>query len=443
MTESRKGLFRLTGQLTEQIRKNRQAVRDETYFKDRNLDELNIPQQYLSFDRYEQYLALIGQQKSASLLGLENPFFKEGDSVASNTISINSELFINFSSYNYLNLCGDPRVNTAAAMAAKKYGTSASASRMVSGERPIIQKLEQKLSNVYQSDEALTFVSGYGTNVTVIATLFGRDDLILYDEMSHNSILIGAKLSGATKIMFKHNNMEHLESLLTENRAKFQRSIIIVEGLYSMDGDKAPLAKLIVLKKNFKSFLMVDEAHGLGVLGKTGLGSFEAHGVDPHDVDVWMGTLSKTLAGSGGYIAGSRALITLLKYTSSGFVYSVGLSPALAGASLCALELMLKEPKRVQQLQDNANYFYKCATENKLVVGSATGHAIIPIMCKSSKKAVQLSQFLYSKGIYALPIIYPAVPENLARVRFFISSTHTTKQIKQCVLELCSFFKKS
>jgi 8-amino-7-oxononanoate synthase len=217
---------------------------------------------------------------------------------------------------------------------------------------------------------------------------------------------------------------------MSEIRGQFERVLIVVEGLYSMDGDIPDLPTLIDIKRRHKAFLMVDEAHGLGVLGETGKGVREHYGIDGKDVDIWMGTLSKTLASCGGYIAGERALVEHLKYAAPGFVYSVGISPALAAASLEALRIMQREPERVVRLQECGQTFLKLAKEAGLDTGSSQGFAVLPVIIGSSLKAVKLSNVLFDCAINVQPIIYPAVEEKAARLRFFLSSNHTEKQFK-------------
>jgi 7-keto-8-aminopelargonate synthetase-like enzyme len=209
--------------------------------------------------------------------------------------------------------------------------------------------------------------------------------------------------------------------------------LIAVEGVYGMDGDAAPLAKLVEVKRRHKALLMVDEAHSVGVLGATGRGIAEHAGVKGTDVDIWMGTLSKTLAGCGGYIAGSGALIDLLKLTAPGFVYSVGMPPALAAASEAALRVMLREPERIAKLRANARLFLELARAKGLDTGNAEGYNIVPVITGRSTLAARLSNALMERGINVAPIIYPAVEERVARLRFFISSAHSDAQIRFAV----------
>jgi len=390
----------------------------------------SVPEAFTRFDRHPGYEKMLVPKAASNRLGVANPFFRVHEGVASATTHIDGREYINFSSYNYLGLSGHPAVNKAARDAIDRYGTSSSASRLVAGERPIQRKLEEALAEVYDVEDCIVFVSGHATNVSTIGYLFGPKDLVIHDSLIHNSVLEGIKLSGATRRSFPHNDTNSLENIMSEIRGQFERVLIVVEGLYSMDGDIPDLPTLIDIKRRHKAFLMVDEAHGLGVLGETGKGVREHYGIDGKDVDIWMGTLSKTLASCGGYIAGERALVEHLKYAAPGFVYSVGISPALAAASLEALRIMQREPERVVRLQECGQTFLKLAKEAGLDTGSSQGFAVLPVIIGSSLKAVKLSNVLFDCAINVQPIIYPAVEEKAARLRFFLSSNHTEKQFK-------------
>ena len=368
-------------------------------------------------------------KRAGEALGIRNPYFRPHEGIAGATTIIDGKSYDNFVSYNYIGLNGDPRVSQAAKDAIDLYGTSVSASRIVSGERPIHRDFEQALAEVYQTDDAIVLVSGHATNVTVIGHLVGRDDLILHDSLSHNSIVQGALASGAQRIAFPHNDMDELDRLLGGARANANRALIVVEGHYSMDGDVPDLARLVAIAKTHGAHLMVDEAHSLGVLGTRGHGIAEHAGVNPADVDIWMGTLSKTLSGCGGYIAGSAELIDYLKNSAPGFVYSVGLSPPVAAAGLESLRIMHDEPERVAQLQANGRHFLEAAQRYGLDTGPSIGAAIVPIMTGSSIVAARAADRLFDMGINVQPIIYPAVPEQAARLRFFLSSLHDAAQL--------------
>lgn len=398
----------------------------------------SIPDAFTRFETHPAYDKVMLPQTIGKRLGIDNPYFKTHDAVAGAVTQIGGREYINFSSYNYLGFAGHPLVNKAAKAAIDRYGTSASASRLVSGERPVQQELEAELANLYGVDAAITFVSGHATNVTTLGYLFGPKDLILHDSLIHNSALEGIRLSGAARRSFEHNNLDVLETLLKELRHKFERVLIITEGLYSMDGDTPNLPKLVSLKQQYKALLMVDEAHALGVLGTTGKGSHEHHGIAGADVDIWMGTLSKTLASCGGYIAGNQVLIDLLKYGAPGFVYSVGLSPVLAASSLAAIKLLNAEPDRVQRLKDRSQAFITACQTAGLDTGLSEGYAVVPVLIGSSAKATKLSNKLFELGVNVQPIIYPAVEERAARLRFFISAMHTDQQIDYTVKTLAT-----
>ena len=426
--------FGLVGNAKEQLVKRFLARRDNQ--PDANSGVLRstpnfaqIPDKFCRFDKFAGYEKIALPQAAARKLGIENPYFKTHDGVADATTMIGGKPYINFSSYNYLGLSGDERVNRAAKEAIDRYGTSASASRLVAGERPIQRELEEAIAGLYEVDDCIAFVSGHATNVTTISTLFGPKDLIVHDSLIHNSVFEGTKLSGATRRAFNHNNPESLESILTELRGNFERTLIVIEGLYSMDGDIPDLPRFIDIKQRYKAFLMVDEAHSLGVLGATGRGIREHYGLPGSAVDIWMGTLSKAFAGCGGYIAGEKALVEHLRYAAPGFVYSVGIAPAMAAASLEAIRIMLDEPERVAGLRQRARYFLEQAAKKDIDTGLSDGYAVIPAITSCSLKATKLSQYLFELGVNVQPIIHPAVEERAARLRFFISNTHSEAQI--------------
>lgn len=365
----------------------------------------------------------------AESMDIPNPFFRAHDGVAGGHSTIGNRELINFSSYNYLGLNGDPRVAAAAKSAIDRHGISASASRIASGERPVHAALEAALAANYNAEAALCFVSGHATNVTVIGHLLGPRDLIVHDALVHNSGAEGVRLSGAKRIAFAHNDWAAAERELAANRKRHTRALIVIEGHYSMDGDMPDLARFVELAKKYDAWLMVDEAHSIGVLGQTGRGVFEQQGVDPSGVDIWMGTLSKTLSGCGGYIAGSATLIDVLKHSAPGFVYSVGMAPALAAASEASLRIMREEPWRVARLQENARAFRDGARARGFDIGPSVGLGIVPIILGSSVKAGRASATLFDAGVNVQPILFPVVPEGSARLRFFMSSEHTQEDI--------------
>jgi 7-keto-8-aminopelargonate synthetase-like enzyme len=254
---------------------------------------------------------------------------------------------------------------------------------------------------------------------------------VLHDELIHDSALQGIKLSGAARRGFRHDDAGVLEAELRELRRHYEKVLIVVEGVYSMDGDVCALPDFVALKKRYGCLLMVDEAHSFGVVGGTGQGVREHFGVAGTDVDLWMGTLSKSLASCGGWIAGSARLVRYLRYTAPGFVYSAGITPQNAQAALSALQLMLAEPERVARLQANARLFYTLLSERGVDTGPARGASgVVPCVTGNSMHALVLSQRLFDQGVNVQPIVYPAVPDDAARLRFFLSSTHTEAQLR-------------
>ncbi|MGM0855844.1 MAG: aminotransferase class I/II-fold pyridoxal phosphate-dependent enzyme [Pseudomonadota bacterium] len=390
-----------------------------------------VPERFTRFDAHPGYQQIGLLRQAAEQLGLKDPFFKVHEGTAGATSIIEGKAHINFASYNYLGYSGDARVNQAACDAVERYGTSVSASRVVSGERPIHRQLEDAIADAYQVDDAVAFVSGHATNVSTLGYLLGPKDLVLHDEYIHNSSLVGAQLSGAKRMSFSHNDPDALDALLSRHRHQFERVIVVIEGLYSMDGDTPDLPRFIELKKRHQAWLMVDEAHSFGVMGKTGLGLHQHFAINPRDVDIWMGTMSKSLSGCGGYIAGCTALVETLRYFAPGFLYSVGMPAQVAAPSLAALQLMQQEPERVQRLHHISRYFLQQAKSRGFDTGNSIGAAVVPIIVGSSAVAAHLAHSLFEQGINVQPILYPAVPEKSARLRFFLSCEHTQAQVDQ------------
>ena len=362
-------------------------------------------------------------------LGVGNPYFSSLEGRATDKVTVEGASLVNFATYNYLGLVGDPRVDAAAEEAIRRYGTSASASRVASGDRPIHRELEAEIASFLGCEEALVFASGHATNVASLSTLVGREDLIVHDALAHDSLLAGARLSGARRIAFAHNDVADLERVLRYHRDAARRALIVVEGVYSMDGDLAPLAAIVALKKRHGALLFIDEAHSLGCVGPTGRGVGEHAAVARGDVDVWMGTLSKSLASCGGYVAGSRALVELMKYKAGGFVYAAAISPANAAAALAALRVLEAEPARVTTLQQRAALFGRLCRDRGVDTGTSGGAAIVPVILGTSVRCLQIAHALRQDGINAPPIFHPAVEEGKARLRFFISSLHSEVQL--------------
>jgi 8-amino-7-oxononanoate synthase len=385
---------------------------------------------WLDFNTLPGYAEQRLLRSAGAAMGLRDPYFllHEGDAGASTVIG--GRRMTNFSSYDYLGLNHHPAVRAAAHEAIDRYGISTSASRLVAGERPIHRALEAALADHYGLEACLTFVSGHAANVATIGTLVGPRDLVIHDALAHNSIVMGAQLSRAERRSFAHNDLAALDALLDSSRDSYERVLIVAEGLYSMDGDLCDLPALLEIKTRRQAWLMIDDAHGLGVLGPQGRGVFEHYDVDPRGVDIWMGTLSKTLAACGGYIVGTAPLVDYLKHAAGGFVYSVGMAAPVAASALAALEILHGEPERVLRLRENARSFGRSCRSAGLDLGAAVDEAIIPVMTGDSIRAVALSQRLGERGVNVQPIIAPAIPERLARLRFFLSSEHSPEDIE-------------
>lgn len=374
------------------------------------------------------------RELSASF-GIGDPTFRQIEGRPGPICRMDGRDVLNFGSYDYLGLNADPRPADAAKAAIDRYGVSASASLLTAGQRPIHAQLEKAIAAHYDVEEALTFVSGHATNVSVISTLVQKSDLIIYDECIHNSASVGAALSTASRRSFAHNDLDALETLLEENAGQYRATLVVVEGHYSMDGDIPDLRGLLALKARFGFWLMIDEAHGLGCIGATGKGVREVYDVAGAQVDVWMGTLSKTLGSTGGYVAGSAAMIDIIKYEAPGSVYSVALSPPLAAAAACSLALLEAEPERVSKLQARGAFFLECAQGLGLDTGSSIGSSIVPVIIGKSEIAIALSMKLLERNINVLPIAFPGVPMNAARLRFFLTSEHSEEQITHALSE--------
>lgn len=344
---------------------------------------------------------------------------------------------INFSGYDYLSLTRHPDVQQAALDAVARFGSSAGASRLVSGETPLHQALEQRIADFLGVERALSFVSGHGANVTTIGFLFGKNDLILHDAYIHNSVLEGIKLSGAERRSFNHNDVQDLEEKLKQARP-FKHVLVVVEGVYSMDGDVPDLRAIVALKAKYDFVLMVDEAHSLGTIGETGRGIAEMYRVPPEAIDIWMGTLSKSLVSCGGYVAGHRDLIDFLQYNCPGFVFSTGLPPANAAAALAALDIIDRDPSLVEELQDKSRHFLTRAQAAGLHTGTAGGTPVFPIYL-DQQAAILACSALRESGVNAFPIIYPAVSKNAARIRFFLNRAHSYAQIDTTIQLLANF----
>ena len=385
------------------------------------------------FAKHDKYAEIKHAREGAKILGLESPFFRSATSVNGTKVQINGKWVDNFASYDYLGLNSSPHVRKAAAAAAETWGVSSTASRLVGGERALHNELDDALASFLGAEAALTFVSGHATNVAILRTLVGPGDLVLVDTLAHNSIFEGIRASGAAHRTFPHNDWEWVNQFLRDERESFNNVLVAIEGLYSMDGDTPDLARFVEVKFRHNAWLLLDEAHSLGVVGATGRGVAEAHGIDRACIDVTMGTLSKTFASCGGVVAGSNELIDLLRYMAPSFIYSVGLSLPNTAAALAAVETLVREPERVAKLAEVSKHFKDQVAAHGLDFGLSEGLAVAPIIVGDSLKATRLSNCLLESGFNVLPIISPAVPDRSARLRFFLNKDHEKAKMNEVV----------
>ncbi len=402
-----------------------------------------IPESYYQLEKMPEFVRLQRLRRLIDSTKLRNPFFSVHEGKIGDTTRIDGRDLISFASYNYLGLSGEESVSASAKDAIDEFGTSVSASRIVSGEKTLHKVLEAELAEFLDVGDIMTFPGGHATNESVIGHVLGRGDLIIHDSLAHNSIIQGAELSGARRRAFDHNDWRQLDSILKEVRHSYRRVMIAIEGLYSMDGDYPDLPKFVEVKNRHKAWLFVDEAHSIGTLGKTGRGLAEVYGVPRTDVEFWMGTLSKSFGSCGGFIGGTKQLIEFLRYTTPGYVFAAGMPPANAGAALGSLRMLKQHPERVAKLQSNSALFLKLAREAGLETGlSVSGTPIIPILTYRSLRALRLSEALFNCGINVQPILHPAVTEDQARVRIFMTAIHTEDQIRHCVETIAREWEK-
>ncbi|MGV9412543.1 aminotransferase class I/II-fold pyridoxal phosphate-dependent enzyme [Nocardia sp. NPDC003693] len=337
---------------------------------------------------------------------------------------------INFSAYNYLGLSSHPRVVQAAKAALDRYGASASASRIVSGEIPLYGELERRLADTYDVGDAMVTTSGYLTNAGVIGFLLGEGDVAICDTLIHGSVVSGTQWAGCRRINFRHNDPESLRAVLRMSRSGFDRALVVLEGHYSMDGTVGRVAELAAIAREFDCAVMVDEAHSFGVFGARGHGIREHYGMLGSEVDIWMGTLSKALGSCGGFIAGDADLIAAMKASAPGVaMLTGGPAPSTIAAALAGLEVLDSEPKRVSRLWRNAELFHAALRERGLNLGDSQGTPIIPVIIPGEMRAGFVSAMLLQRGVYAGAISAPAVPLGKERLRFFITSEHTEQQL--------------
>ena len=343
-----------------------------------------------------------------------------------------------FGSNSYLGLSDDPRLKEAAIEAIKKYGTSCSGSRFLNGTLDIHEELEAKLAKFVGKDEAVTYSTGFQVNLGVVGCLGFRGGFIFLDALDHACIIDGSRLSFSEVRKFRHNDMGDLEKRLWLT-PKNANKLIVVDGVYSMEGDLAPVPRLIELCKKYNASLMIDDAHGLGVFGENGSGTASHFGLTK-DVDLIMGTFSKSFGSLGGFIAGDHAVINYLKHNSRSLIFSASMTPAAVAAASKALDIMISEPERREHLWDLTNYAHKAFKDNGFDIGH-TQSPIIPLFVRDTIKAMKIVKLAYDEGVFITPVIAPAVPEKDVLIRFALMATHQKEHVDEAVEKLTKIFK--
>jgi len=335
-----------------------------------------------------------------------------------------------YASYSYLGLVHHPRIDAAAKAAVDKFGTGTNGVRTLAGTLTIHTELEETIANFKHAEAAITYSSGYATNLTVVSTLMGRGDYVFSDKLNHASIVDGCLMSGAEFRRFKHNDMAHLETLL-KNAPADAAKLVIADSVFSMDGDIIDLPKMVALCRQYKAWLMIDEAHSLGVLGAKGTG-IEEHFNLYDAIDIKMGTLSKTIPSVGGYVAAKKEIINYFRHASRAYIFSAALPPAQAAAANEAFKVILDEPERIEKLNLNTKQFIgglKSLGFDTLL----TETAIVPVLCGEDEKAFAMTRECQHNDVFVLPVVSPAVGEGLARLRATVTAAHDPSEIERAM----------
>ena len=365
------------------------------------------------------------------------PYFREITGKQGTEVQMDGHEVLMFGSNAYTGLVGDPRVEEAAKKAIDQYGTGCAGSRFLNGTLDLHVKLEKELVEYEHKDEALCFSTGFFVNSGVLSVICGREDYIICDERDHASIVDGRRLSFATCLKYKHNDMEDLEKQLKKCRPESVK-LIVVDGVFSMEGDLANLPEIVRLKKKYNASIMVDEAHGLGVFGKEGRGVCDHFGVID-DVDLIMGTFSKSLASIGGFIAGDKDTINYLRHSCRTYIFSASNTPAATAAAMEALHIIRKEPERMERLWDVTNYALKRFREEGFEIGD-TESPIIPLYVRDPFKTFLVTKLAFDAGVFINPVIPPACAPQDTLVRFALMATHTKEQVEKGVMALKKIF---
>lgn len=367
------------------------------------------------------------------------PYFRAISSEQDCEVIINGKPVLMFGSNSYLGLTNHPKIKEAAIEATRKYGTGCAGSRFLNGTLDIHENLEKRLAAFVGKDEALIFSTGFQVNLGVVSCITGREDYIILDESDHASIIEGRRLSFSRTLKFKHNDMESLEKVLQTCQPD-KIKLIVVDGVFSMEGDVAPLPQIVELAKKYNANVMVDEAHGIGVFGPHGEGVCTALGVTK-DVDLIMGTFSKSFASLGGFIACDKETANFLRHHARSYIFSASATPAAIGAANAALDIMLSEPERIEKLWDVTKY----ALEGFRSMGCEIGHTstpIIPLYIRDNEKTFAITRDLLDKGIFVNPVVSPAVAPTDTLIRFSLMATHTREQVDRALTAIEETFRQ-
>lgn len=366
------------------------------------------------------------------------PYFRCIESGQNTEVMMSGHKVLMFGSNSYLGLTNHPKVIEAAVEATRKYGTGCAGSRFLNGTLDLHLALEKELAEFVGKEEAIIYSTGFQVNLGVVSCVTGRNDYILCDELDHASIVEGRRLSFSTAAKFKHNDMEDLERELQKCNPDSVK-LIVVDGVFSMEGDMANLPEIVRLKKKYNANIMVDEAHGLGVLGRQGRGTCDHFGVT-EDVDLIMGTFSKSLAAIGGFIASDASVINYLRHNSRSYIFSASNTPAATAAARAALHIMKTEPERIQHLWDVTNYALTSFRQLGFEIGN-TSTPIIPLYVRDMDKTFQVTTMLFEEGVFVNPVVPPACSPNDTLIRFSLMATHTKEQVDIAIEKLVKCFK--
>ena len=366
------------------------------------------------------------------------PYFRCIESEQNTEVIMSGRKVLMFGSNSYLGLTNHPKVIEAAVEATRKYGTGCAGSRFLNGTLDLHLQLEKELAEFVGKEDAIIYSTGFQVNLGVVSCVTGREDYVICDELDHASIVEGRRLSFSTILKFKHNDMESLEKELQKCRPDAVK-LIVVDGVFSMEGDIANLPEIVRLSKKYDANIMVDEAHGLGVLGNNGRGTCDHFGLTK-EVDLIMGTFSKSLAAIGGFIAADESIINYLRHNSRSYIFSASNTPAATAAARAALQIMKNEPERIEHLWDITNYSLKCFRELGFEIGH-TSTPIIPLYVRDMEKTFMVTKMLFDEGVFVNPVVPPAFSPNDTLIRFSLMATHSKEQIDFAIGKLVKCFK--